>query len=157
MPQFNLSVPENPAHQSYLGLIAKDTFTLPQIKAEVLIIEIFSMYWPYCQKEAPSVNELYHKIENNPKLKGKVKLIGIGAGNSSFEVNTFRKTYKIPFPLFSDGDFSIHKKLGEVRTPYFIGVRINAEGPQKVFFSKLGGFDNPGHFLKEVIRHAGID
>jgi len=43
LPEFDLSVPPGDEHQKYLGVTGK-TFTIPQIKAEVVIIEIFSMY-----------------------------------------------------------------------------------------------------------------
>ncbi len=44
LPEIVLSVPENPDLQTYLGVTGKKTFTIPEIKAEVVIIEIFSMY-----------------------------------------------------------------------------------------------------------------
>ena len=36
---------------------------------------------------------MFRKIESDDKLKGKVKLIGIGVGNSTFEVAHFKKFY----------------------------------------------------------------
>lgn len=42
-PEFDLSVPKSDEHQKYLGVAGK-TFTIPEIKAEVVIVEIFSMY-----------------------------------------------------------------------------------------------------------------
>ena len=44
LPDFSLAVPKNDDHQSYLGVAGKDAFQIPEIKAEVVIIEIFSMY-----------------------------------------------------------------------------------------------------------------
>ena len=44
LPEIVLSVPENPDLQKYLGLSGKKRFTIPEIKTEVVIIEIFSMY-----------------------------------------------------------------------------------------------------------------
>jgi hypothetical protein len=44
LPDIVLKAPENPELQQYLGLAGEKTFTIPEIKAEVVIIEIFSMY-----------------------------------------------------------------------------------------------------------------
>jgi peroxiredoxin len=114
------------------------------------------MYCPYCQKEAPNVNRLYEKIEADPALRGKLKLIGIGVGNSAFEVGVFRKKYSIPFPLFPDGDFVLHKLLGEVRTPYFIGVKIGPDGSHQVIHSRLGAFESVDKFLDEIVKTSGM-
>jgi peroxiredoxin len=102
------------------------------------------------------VNELYQAIEARKDLKNKMKVIGIGTGNSDFEVNFFRKKYDVPFPLFSDEDYVIHKTMGEVRTPYFIGVRLNGDGKAEVFYSKLGGFSNSKKFLDLMVKSSGL-
>ena len=44
LPEFSLSVPKNDDHQRYLGVAGKEAFSIPEIKANVVIIEIFSMY-----------------------------------------------------------------------------------------------------------------
>jgi thiol-disulfide isomerase/thioredoxin len=157
LPEITLSVPEMPTHQNYLGITKnKKTFRIPEIKAEVVLIEIFSMYCPYCQHDAPVVNELYNKITQDEKLKNKIKLIGIGAGNSPFEVDFFQKTYGVNFPLFPDGEFSIHKMLGEVRTPYFIAVKIKKDGTHSIFYSERGAIEDASKFLNLIISKAGF-
>ncbi len=159
LPDFKLTAPKSSADKNYLGvsgIFFSGPFTVPQIKAKVVILQIFSMYCPYCQKDAPHVNSLYNKIENDPALKGKIKLMGIGAGNSEYEVGLFKKKYQIPFPLFSDGDFKIHKLMGEVRTPYFIGVKINPDGSHQVFYSRLGAIEKNENFLNEIIFLSGL-
>lgn len=156
LPDIELTIPKNQEHQQYLGLSGEGTFKIPQIKAKVVIIEIFSMYCPHCQREAPTINEFYQKIENSKNLKGKVKLIGIGAGNSDFEIGFFRKKYNVLFPLFPDGDFAIHEKIGEVRTPYFIGLRIMDNGKTTIFYSQLGGPKNAQQFLNKLLQRSGL-
>ena len=156
LPAINLPIPKSPEEKSYLGLSGDGFFKIPQIKAKVVITEIFSMYCPYCQKDAPRINELYQMIENNPDLKTKIKLIGIGAGNSPYEVNVFKKTYAIPFPLFPDKDFVIHKAYGEVRTPYFIAVKINDNGTHQVIHSQLGDFQGAEPFLELILKASGL-
>jgi len=155
LPEISLPIPQETVHRNYLGLSNEGLFQIPQIKAKIVLVEIFSMYCPACQNEAPRVNELYKLIESDSKTKGRIKLVGIGAGNTPFEVDVFRKKYEVPFPLFSDTDFSIHKSLGEVRTPYFIGVKINDDGTHQVIYSVLGGFKKPDEFLNLLLQSSG--
>jgi len=156
LPVMNLPIPKNPEERNYLGLSGSGSFKIPQIKAKVVIIEIFSMYCPYCQKDAPGVNELFRLIENNPDIKNKIKLIGIGAGNSSYEVEVFKKTYTVPFPLFPDKDFTIHKVCGEVRTPYFMVVKINEDGTHQIVHNQLGNYPGAEPFLDLVLKASGL-
>ncbi len=156
LPEITLSVPQDPENQRYIGLSGEGQFTIPQIKADVVLVEFFSMYCPYCQIEAPIVNKLYGNIEKNNNLKNRIKLIGIGVGNSAYEVSIFRKKYEINFPLFPDGDFSIHKTIGEVRTPYFIGIRIMKDGSHSIIYSKLGGIGDVDKFLSLILRLSEI-
>jgi hypothetical protein len=44
LPDIVLATPKSPEHQDYLGISGKNTFKIPEIKAEVVIVEIFSMY-----------------------------------------------------------------------------------------------------------------
>ena len=156
LPQINLPIPKNQDERNYLGLTGTSTFRIPQIKATVVFIEIFSMYCPYCQKDAPKINELFQLIENNPDLKNKIKMIGIGAGNSPFEVEIFKKTYKIPFPLFSDKDFVIHKAYREPRTPYFVVIKMNDDGSYQIVHSQLGDFQGAEPFLELILKVSGL-
>ncbi len=147
-----LKSPSEEHYRSYLGLGDKDIFTLSQLNCKVVIVEIFSMYCPYCQKEAPVINTMYERLENDPVFKGQVKLVGIGAGNTPFEVDFFQKNYGIAFPLFPDGDFTIHKALGEVRTPYFIGYKKLSDGSSKLFLSRPGRIEDMNGFLERIIQ-----
>ncbi|SEM53437.1 Peroxiredoxin [Syntrophus gentianae] len=162
LPEFELAIPQDAAERNYLGLsrglpfLGKGTFKMTQIKGDVVILEIFSMYCPYCQAEAPNVKALYEKIEKTASLRGRIKMIGIGAGNNAYEVDTFKKKYQIPFPLFSDGDFVLHKKFGEVRTPYFIVFQNYPNGSYRIVYSKLGAFGDVDTFLNLVIKLTGI-
>lgn len=156
LPAISLPIPKSPVEKSYLGLSGSGSFQIPQIKAKVIIIEIFSMYCPHCQKDAPGMNELYYLIENHQDYKNKIKLMGIGVGNSPFEVEIFKKNYAIPFPLFSDKDFTLHKAFGEVRTPYFIVIKNHEEGTHQIVHTQLGNYPGAEVFLETVLKASGL-
>ncbi len=145
-----LDAPERPDKRAYLGIAESGTFDPTTVTGRLLIIEIFSMYCPHCQREAPAVNRLYQAIEASETLRGRVKIIGIGVGNSTYEVDHFRKHYQIPFPLFPDEDFNIHKSVGEVRTPFFIIADIGPNDKGRVLWTGKGNMDKLEIFMNRL-------
>jgi peroxiredoxin len=146
------------AHEAaYLGLPAGvKAFRLSQIKAEALLVEVFSMYCPRCQASAKSVNAVFERLTALPQGK-KLKMLGLGAGNSAFEVDAFRKQYEIPLPLFQDGDYALHKAFGTVLTPAYMVLKPapGGKGFQVLFFQE-GVFTDGQAFLDLVLRASGV-
>jgi len=155
-PTIFLPIPKDADEKNYLGLTGSGAFKITQVKAQAVLIEVFSMYCPFCQKDAPGINELFQAIEKDPELKGRIKILGIGAGNSAYEVGVYKKTYNVPFPLIPDERLALHKALGETRTPYFILVRLDQGGTGVVTYSELAGFKGVESFLEILRKTAGI-
>ena len=155
-PAITFPIPKDADEKNYLGLAGSGAFKITQVKGQAVLIEIFSMYCPYCQKDAPGINELFQAIEKDPELKGRIKIIGIGVGNSPYEVGVYKKTYNVPFPLIPDERFALHKALGETRTPYFLLVRPDQGGTGLVTYSELSGFKGVDSFLEIIRKSAGF-
>jgi thiol-disulfide isomerase/thioredoxin len=150
-----LPIPQNNAEKEYLGLSGKGTFSLSRLKATSLIIEVFSMYCPHCQHEAPVVNQLHRMIEKDASLKERVKLVGIGIGNTPFEVDVFRKKYRILFPLFADDSFQLEKvSKDRFRTPTFIVAQVGSRGDLKIRDVHVGRINDPAKYLENVKKLA---
>ncbi len=156
LPAISLPVPKNPGEKLYLGLSRDGSFKIHQIKAKVVLIKIFNLYCPVCQSTASATVELYNQIEKNPDFRGKIKLIGIGAGNSQSEIEVFKQSNNIPFPVFPDQDFSVHKALGEVRTPFYIAVRINRDRSHEIVYTHRGGITDIQGLLDSMYEAYGI-
>lgn len=151
-----LPLPAAPEQKDYLGppTTAGGKFALTSAVADLVVVQIFSMYCPHCQREAPKVNQLFAALQKRPEKAPKIRLLGIGVGNSPMEVDVFRKTYNIAFPLFPDGDFSIHKQLGEVRTPFFFAFRPGDPTPQRLRLTHLGPFEDVAEFVTRLDKLA---
>lgn len=157
LPILELPVPESETERSYLGLGGTGTFSLEQIKAPLLLIEVFSFYCPHCHNLAPRVNEVYQAIEARPDLKGRIKMIGIGIGNSAYEVKLFKEKFKALFPCFPDQDMKKSFLLWIPGTPTFIGAKRDEKGSfQRVFF-KPGTFPDATQFLADFLKAAGLE
>lgn len=146
-----LATPENLPAKKYLGLKDSPVFTLGQIKAEAIFLEIFSMYCPVCQKDAPIVNQLYQLVDTDSSLKDKIKFIGIGTGNTPYEVEVFRKKFNINFPLLPDDDFRVQKiSSQDIRTPTFILVRIKGANQLEILKTKIGEIRDAQEFFNSM-------
>ena len=154
---FTLPVPESAEERKYLGLEKEAPFVLGNIRADMVIVQIFSMYCPICQREAADVNSMYDLVQADPRLKSRIRFIGIGAGNSDFEVAFYKENYQVAFPLFSDRDYAIHKQINEVGTPHFFGLKMTGNQSFEIIYSQSGEIDDPESFLKSLIRKAGME
>ena len=157
LPAFDLPIPQDQTEKDYLGLSGKGTFKVGQIKAQVVIIEVFSFYCPICQVQAPLVAEVYQKIQGRPDLKEKIKMIGIAATNSAFEAQSFKETHHVPFPVFPDEEGDAAIALGVKYTPTFIGVRVDGTGSQEQFYWLPGAFKDSARFLEEILKTSGLE
>jgi thiol-disulfide isomerase/thioredoxin len=151
-----LALPQVEQDQTYLGLSGKGRFRIGQIKARVLLIEVFSFYCIHCQRMAPRMNEVFQEIQKSPALRENVRMIGIGVGNSPFEVKSFKEKYQVPFPLFSDQSMKACQALGVEATPTFIGVKGDEKGPREQFYFEEGEFPDVSQFLAKIVKLAGL-
>lgn len=156
LPVFELPVPESIVDRAYLGISGTDTFKVAQINARVLIIEVFDFYCPHCQHVAPMMDEVYRQIEGSAALRGKIKIIGIGMGNSPYEVGLFKEKYHVPFPLFADKDRRAAGSLAVLGTPTFIAARIGTHGSAERFYLHPGTFQHASQFLADIVKLSGM-
>ncbi len=105
LPIISLAIPKNSVEKIYLGLSGDGFFKIQQIKAKAVVIKVFNLYCPICQSSANAMVDLYYRIENHPEFREKIKLIGIGAENSFYEVEVFKKTCHTSFSPLSGQRF----------------------------------------------------
>jgi thiol-disulfide isomerase/thioredoxin len=143
-PDLTFTQTLNKGEQSYLGISEKKSFSFKEIRGNLILIEFISTYCVSCQRQTPIFNELYFSIEKDLGLKGKVKIIGVAAGNNPIEVEIYKKEYKVPYPIISDPKFYAHTAVGSPRTPFSIWVRKDAQGKGIVVSTHLGLMDLKG-------------
>lgn len=136
-----------------LGLTGAGPFRLTDIKAEHVLVEVFSMYCPYCQREAPEMNSLVGKLASLPA--GRLAVVGLGAGNSQLEVDLFRQKYGVPFALFTDENLAIHAQLGDPATPHFFLVSLKDRAHPRIALSRKGRMASPEAFAAELGKLVG--
>ena len=125
-PNTRLNAPKADIDIEYLGLGNRDTFALGEIKAELVLVELLSIFCMTCQMQAHFYNKLFDQIEADPITRGRIKMIGVGVGNNHVQLEHFKKQFKVPFPLFPDPQMKVHQILGGGRTPFTILIRMSS-------------------------------
>ena len=146
LPRFQMETPPDEADKKYLGIGKSGKFTWQQINAQVLLVEIIGVYCPQCHRQAPGFNRLFQRIQKDPRLAPKVKMLAIAAGGSATELGYVKQEFPIPFPIIRDTQYEIHKLLGEPRTPFTL--LIDRKG--KVLFTHLGVIEDMESFFNQI-------
>ena len=129
--RFDLSLHKDSS--KYFGLKKDKEIDISEINAEVLMVEVLSVYCVSCMSQTAYDRELYSMIEENKKTAGKVKMIGIGAGNNLREVNKFIDEFSVPYPVFPDYTFAQYNQVGQV------SLDVAAALPLHFLEAPLGG------------------
>jgi len=136
--------------QKFFGLVKGDNFSLKDVKADLIVVEFLNKYCFSCQVQAPVMNQVFSMVQQDPQLKGRVKLIGIGAGNNEREVGSFKEEKKVPFPIVPDPKFLAYEAIGEPgATPFTLFIRKTDSG-LLVARTKVGLTRDPQKVLKEM-------
>jgi len=136
--------------QKFFGLVKGDHFTLKDVKADLIVVEFLNKYCFSCQLQAPVMNQVFSMVQQDPELKERIKLIGIGAGNNEREVQSFREEKKVSFPLIPDPKFLAYEAIGEPgATPFTIFIRKTDSG-LLIARTKTGLTRSPQMILKTM-------
>jgi len=150
LPQFQLQAPALEKERAYLGIGSRKLFSINEVDSPYILIEIMGVYCPQCHEQAPLFNKLFYRIKKNSTLSKKVKMMAVAIGANPTEVSYVKKEFHIPFPIVMDPEFSIHKLLGEPRTPFTMFA--TKEG--KVVFAHLGVIEDIDSLLLQIGKLA---
>jgi peroxiredoxin len=156
--ELQLKLNGNQEHRTYLKVESEASITLSQIRADHLIVVIFNSFCTICQADAGKLNSMYQMITEDPLLEGKVKMIGIGTGNTAVEVELFQQEHKVPYPLFADPEFKLENAIPEnLRAPMFLAVRNTGAAPLEVVQTHMGPLKSLDDLLREALARAVPD
>ena len=123
-----LKTPSQAKDRTYLGISGGDPFKVKDLKAEVILVEIFDVYCLPCQKQAPLYKQLFGLIQSNPAARDQIKMIGIAVGNDESEIKKFQDHFQIPYPIISDPKYVLHEAMGDLRPPFPLLCARSPEG-----------------------------
>jgi peroxiredoxin len=141
------------ADRRYLGLTRPGAFTLNNIHARYLLIQIFSDACPHCTLQVPVVNRLFQEISADPALnRGTLKMMGVGYYCTPAAMERWRGKYGAPFPLIPDPKGQVFRTLDIPGTPTY--VVLDSRGT--VVYVFVGEITDTRRFLRQLRAHLGL-
>jgi len=156
LPGYEFLSPKAPEDRAYLGILHRKAFTIADIQADLVVLEILNTYCTSCQKQAPFYNTVFHMLEKDPATRGWIKWIGEAVGNNEREVASFRRERAVPFPILADEDFGFYDALtgpSGARTPLTILLRRD-EGGRAIIVESHVGFRGDTEEISRSIKAA---
>jgi len=142
------------ADREYLRLEGEEEgFALRDLAAPFLLVEVYNELCFTCQEELPTFNLLFRAIEADRELRGRLKMIGLGAGSTPRAVVKFRRRKEVLFPLFADHHREIFDCLGRPELPVVYLLRREAESGFRIVMTHSGHVKSAAGLL-DGIRKA---
>jgi thiol-disulfide isomerase/thioredoxin len=141
----------------FLGLMKGDTFSLKDIKGDLIVLEYMNKYCFSCQLQAPVLNQVYEMVGKDPQLRGRVKFLSVAVGNNQNEANSFRAEKGVQFPIIPDPKFLAYEAIGDPGgTPFTLMIRKTDSG-LLVARAKIGLTKDAERFMKEINESLRAD
>ena len=149
-PTCRLMLLDHQKDREYLQIShVERNFTLEDVQSDYLFIEIYNELCSACVNEVKTYKALYRMMLADTLLRGKVKMMGIGAGSKKRSAAKFRKQKNIAFPLFADEKREIFECLGKPVLPVSYLVQRQA-GKRKIRLIQSGHIGSAEKLLAEI-------
>ena len=148
----SMAIPDDYRMAAYLGLFEpRESFMLTDIKARIVVAEIFQVRCSHCQRQVDDLVDLYNQILKE-NLSHQIKIVGLGYGDDLFEVEEFGRHFSIPFPLFADPQ---GRKVKVDEIPVTFILELTPEGA-RVIYEFHGLLPDTEDLLKLIRQAAGL-
>lgn len=127
-PQIPMAPMAHDAARRYLGIKKNQFFTLNDVRADMVLVEIMNTSCSSCKKQSAIYNELYSLIEAHPETRSRIKLMAIAVGNTDREVQVFKDRFQVAFPMVGDPKYLVWDATGRTMTPLSVFVRQHPQG-----------------------------
>jgi len=131
---YKFGKPMSDEDAKYLGLPKVEDFTVKDVKAPYLLVEQFATTCPHCMAQAPIMNNIFSRVQQDPQLKDKVRFVAVGQGDAAEKVKMWKVFYKVAFPLIPDPNSTLGDALGF--HPYPVTFVLDKNG--KIVFLHIG-------------------
>ena len=139
---------------SYLGLSPGSRyFSLSDITGDYVLVEVYNEMCILCLAEFPNINRLLGLADSDRNLKGRIKILGLGAGNTKRSVAKFRKEKGYDLSLFADEKSKAFGLLGKPMLPVLYLLKKDREKGLRIMWRHSGGIGNPEDFLEHLKRY----
>ncbi|HEY5991192.1 MAG TPA: TlpA disulfide reductase family protein [Candidatus Udaeobacter sp.] len=153
MADNRLPAPQTESERKYLGLSSTiEQFSLDNVQGDILVLDFFDMYCHVCQARARHMNDFYQLVQSRG-LSGRVRIVGVGVGDTPKEVTVFKEKFGLPFPVFPDRTGSFSRQFGKIKVPNVIVLKRRL-GHFAVVCQESSLPDNPEQFLAKVLSYA---
>jgi hypothetical protein len=141
-PELSLNAPVESTRVSYLGIDEGQSFTIRDIKADIILVEIMNINCSSCQKQAPVNNKLFSLIESTTATKGRIKMLAIAVGCLDVHIKQFVEHFNTPYPVIQDPKFVVYDAIGRSSIPLAMLIRRDPKTGKSIVAWTHSGFDS---------------
>ena len=157
-PQCRLAVLKTGKDDAYLGLPPGTRyFSLSDISGDAILVVVYNEMCMLCLAELPHLNRLFDLASADGALKGRIKMLGLGAGSTKRSAARFRKEKGYDLPLFSDEKWTIFTQLGKPTLPVNYLLKKDGEKEFRILWRHEGPIGNPEEFLARLKTYLKQD